>query len=190
MKGASDRMGRARKRREERGEREREKGKRKEAKEMECTQARRFFLVRVIRHDVVEINLKARDVLFHGTSGLPRPAAKVCYALAKTKLISPFEYTRRQERGSYRPRGKWAYRRSRLKMSDMLKFHDSKNAWYRVPYRMKCKRNISPRFTINFIISIMSQYKYRVLRNYCSHALPLPLYAIKKICFAILICSH
>lgn len=36
---------------------------------MECTQARRFFLVCVIRHDVVEINLEARDVLFHGTSG-------------------------------------------------------------------------------------------------------------------------
>lgn len=60
---------------------------------MECAQARRFFLVRVIRHDVVEINLEARDVLFHGTSGSPRLAAKVCYALAKTKLISSFEYS-------------------------------------------------------------------------------------------------
>jgi len=105
-------MGRVRKRREEK---EREKGKRKEAKEMECAQARRFFLVRVIRHDVVEINLEARDVLFHGTSGSPRLATKVCYALAKTKLISSFEYTRRQEWDSYRRRGKWAYHRNRLK---------------------------------------------------------------------------
>lgn len=63
---------------------------------MECTQARRFFLVRVIRHDVVEINLEACNVLFHGTSGSPRLATKVCYTLAKTKLISLFEYTRRQ----------------------------------------------------------------------------------------------
>jgi len=82
---------------------------------MECTQARRFFLVRVIRHDVVEINLEARDVLFHGTSGSPRLATKVCYALAKTKLISSFEYTRRQEWDSYRRRGKWAYHRNGLK---------------------------------------------------------------------------
>lgn len=41
---------------EERGE------KKKEAREMECTRARRSFLVRVIRHDVVEINLGDRDV--------------------------------------------------------------------------------------------------------------------------------
>lgn len=67
---------------------------------MECTQARRFFLVRVIRHDVVEINLEACDVLFHGTSGSPRLTTKVCYTLAKTKLISLFEYARRQERGT------------------------------------------------------------------------------------------
>lgn len=34
---------------------------------MECTRARRFFLVRVIGHDVVEINLQTRDVLLRDT---------------------------------------------------------------------------------------------------------------------------
>jgi len=87
---------------------------------MECTQARRFFLVRVIRHDVVEINLEACDVLFHGTSGSLRLATKVCYTLAKTKLISLFEYTRRQERDSYR--------RNRLK-SIIQSIVIRKNAW-------------------------------------------------------------
>lgn len=68
-------------------DRESEKGKRKEAREMECTRARRFFLVRVIGHDVVEINLGARDVLLHDTpsSSLSRFAAKVCYAPAKNE---------------------------------------------------------------------------------------------------------
>lgn len=54
---------------------------------MECTRARRFFLVRVIGHDVVEINLQTRDVLLHDTytSGSHRVVAKVCYYAGKNE---------------------------------------------------------------------------------------------------------
>lgn len=63
---------------------------------MECTRARRFFLVRVIGHDVVEINLGARDVLLHDTPSSPvrlDSPRKYIMRRQKTKLISPFKYT-------------------------------------------------------------------------------------------------
>lgn len=95
--GRSERKGRVESARLARA-RARERKKEGGERNGECTQARRFFLVHVIRHDVVEINLEARDVLFHGTSGSARLAAKVCYTLAKNEAnFAVREYTRRRE---------------------------------------------------------------------------------------------
>lgn len=80
---------------------------------MECTRARRFFLVRVIGHDVVEINLQARDVLLHDTytSGSLQVAAKVCYYAGKDEanFVVRAKYTRLLSSA----RGKRAYRQNR-----------------------------------------------------------------------------